>query len=72
MKIQGEVFSGSNGAKTTALAPKAPKKNCPSAPMFHKRIRNANEHAKPTKINGVAFTNVSENTPTEPNEARAI
>jgi hypothetical protein len=40
--------------------------------MFHSFIRNEMEHANPTKINGVAFTNVSENTPKLPNEARAM
>jgi hypothetical protein len=54
------------------LAPSAPIKNCPSAPMFHRRIRKATEQARPTRMSGVALTRVSEMTPALPNEARAI
>ena len=72
MNNHGDAFSGSRGIKTTALAPKAPMKNWPSAPIFHNRMRKAREHARPTSIKGVAFTNVSEKTPILPTEARAI
>ncbi len=35
------VPAGSSGTRTTALAPHAPRRNWPSAPMFQRRIRKA-------------------------------
>ena len=61
--------AGRMGSSTTALAPQAPMKNCPSAPMFQSFMRNASAHARPTRISGVAFTSVSLKTPTLPNAA---
>ena len=63
------VPGGRIGSRTTALAPHAPSRNWPSAPMFHSRIRNANAQANPVRISGVAFTSVSDNTPMSPNAA---
>jgi hypothetical protein len=67
MNSQRGVVAGRIGIKTTALAANAPIKNCPSAPMFQMRMRNASEQARPTSINGMALTIVSENTPQLPN-----
>jgi hypothetical protein len=72
MNTHGEVSGGRIGINTTALAPNAPMKNCPSAPMFHSFIRNATEQARPTRISGVALTMVSEKTPRLPNDAEAM
>ena len=66
------VSAGRSGNSTTALAPHAPRKNWPSAPMFHSRMRNANAQARPTRISGVALTNVSLKTPRLPNAASTI
>ena len=63
------VPAGSSGKSTTALAPQAPSRNCPSAPMFQSRIRKAIEQARPVRMSGVAFTRVSLITPTLPNAA---
>ena len=43
--------------------------NWPSAPIFHKRMRKAIEHARLVNRIGVALTIVSESTPILPNEA---
>ncbi len=72
MATQRDVWAEISGSSTTALAPHAPMKNCPSAPMFHSRMRNASVHARPTRISGVAFTSVSEKTSIPPNDERAI
>ena len=69
MTMIAGVPAGRIGARTIALAPQAPSRNCPSAPMFHSRIRNASEQARPVRISGVALTSVSEMTPTLPNAA---
>ena len=66
------VPAGRIGSSTTALAPHAPSRNWPSAPMFHSRIRNASEQARPVRMSGVAFTSVSDRTPTLPNAASAM
>ena len=63
------VPAGRIGARTTALAPHAPSRNWPSAPMFHSRIRNASAHARPVRISGVALTSVSDSTPMSPKAA---
>ena len=63
------VPAGSTGARTIALAPQAPSRNWPSAPMFQRRIRKASEQARPVRISGVALTSVSLMTPTLPNAA---
>ena len=60
---------GASGNRTTALAPQAPSRNWPSAPMFQSRIRNASAQARPVRISGVALTSVSEMTPMLPNAA---
>ena len=60
------VPAGRSGARTTALAPQAPSRNWPSAPMFQSRIRKASEQARPVRISGVALTRVSEMTPDAP------
>ena len=70
MNNQREVSAGNTGASTTALAPNAPMMNCPSAPIFHNFMRNAIEQASAVRMIGVAFTIVSDNTPTSPNDAR--
>ena len=66
------VPSGSQPTSTMALAPQAPIMSWPSAPMFHRRMRKATEHARPVKIRGVALTSVSESTPTLPSEERTM
>ncbi len=63
------VPAGRMGMSTTAPAPHAPRRNCPSAPMFQSRIRKARAHASPVRIKGVALTSVSEMTPISPNAA---
>src|SRR5690349_348222 len=72
MNSQRDDSAGSIGASTTALAPKAPMMNCPSAPMFHNFIRKAIEQASAARMIGVAFTMVSESTPVSPKDASAI
>ncbi len=64
MSTNGELSAGSSGTSTTAEAPQAPMNSCPSAPMFHRRIRNASAQASPVKMSGVALTSVSDSTPT--------
>ena len=63
------VPAGTSGRNTTALAPHAPIRNWPSAPMFHSRIRKASAQARPVRISGVALTSVSEMTPDSPKAA---
>src|SRR5450759_2878937 len=69
---QAGALSGSRGMRTTALAPNAPINSWPSAPIFHRRMRKARAQARPTRINGVAITKVSEKTPRLPNDASAM
>ena len=57
------VPAGRIGTRTTALAPQAPSRNWPSAPMFQRRIRKASAQARPVRISGVALTSVSQMTP---------
>ena len=52
------VPAGRIGARTIALAPQAPSRNWPSAPMFQRRIRKASAHARPVRMSGVAATSV--------------
>ena len=66
------VPAGRSGTSTTALAAQAPSRSCPSAPMFHSRIRNASAHARPVRISGVALTSVSEMAPALPSEVPTI
>ncbi len=66
---QGDVSGGSMGVSTTALAPKAPRKNWPSAPMFHSFMVKARHRPVARRMSGVAFTSVSEMTPTSPKAA---
>ena len=66
------VPAGSTGASTIALAPHAPSRNWPSAPMFQSRIRKASEQARPVRMSGVALTSVSLMTPTLPNAATTM
>ena len=70
--IRRGVLAGRMGSSTTALAPHAPRKNCPSAPMFQSFMRKASAQARPTRISGVAFTMVSLNTPRLPNAASTM
>ena len=66
------VPAGRIGNRTTALAPQAPRRNWPSAPMFHSRIRKASEQARPVRMSGVALTSVSDQAPTLPNATSAM
>src|SRR5688572_23041203 len=61
--------AGRIGASTMALAPQAPSRNCPSAPILQSRILKARAHASPVRIRGVALTSVSDRTPMSPNAA---
>ena len=68
-RMKPGVPAGTRGTRTTALAPHAPSRSCPSAPMFQRRIRKASAQASPVRMSGVAFTRVSERTPTLPKAA---
>jgi hypothetical protein len=72
INIHREVVGGSMGVNTIALAPKAPIMNWPSAPIFQSFMRKATEQANADSRIGVAFTIVSESTPTLPKDASAI
>ncbi len=57
---QGEVVRRQQrGQAPPRWRPSAPRKNCPSAPMFHSFMRKASAQARPTRISGVALTSVS-------------
>ena len=62
------VPTGTSGTRTTALAAHAPRRSCPSAPMFQSRMRKASAQARPVRISGVDLTSVSEIAPMLPSD----
>ena len=52
--------SGDSQRMATPVARNAPMKSCPSAPMFHSRMRNAIDTPSPARIRGVALMVVSD------------
>jgi hypothetical protein len=51
-------------------APIAPAWNCPSAPMFHRRIRKGIATARPQRASGTAFRSDCVSANSEPNAPR--